>query len=78
MTARLANTFVKFDVTFLLQVLEVYNKVLLAKQEQIQQAKDEDFDKGAFTKILKDFEVQTDVLLKQQFKLQKELAELHD
>jgi transcriptional adapter 3 len=60
------------------QVLEVYNKVLLTKQKQIQQAKDEDFDKATFTKALKEYEVQTDALLKQQFKLQKEVSELHE
>jgi hypothetical protein len=56
----------------------VYNKVLLTKQKQIQQAKDEDFDKATFTKALKEYEVQTDALLKQQFKLQKEVSELHE
>jgi hypothetical protein len=65
-------------VDSLFQVLEVYNKVLLTKQKQIQQAKDEDFDKATFTKALKEYEVQTDALLKQQFKLQKEVSELHE
>lgn len=60
------------------QIFELYNKVLLTKQEQMQQAKDEELDKAAFTRIFKDYEIQTDVWLKQQFKLEKELTELHE
>jgi hypothetical protein len=75
-TARIKIPRVNVDSLF--QVLEVYNKVLLTKQKQIQQAKDEDFDKATFTKALKEYEVQTDALLKQQFKLQKEVSELHE
>ncbi|XP_044260968.1 transcriptional adapter 3-A [Tribolium madens] len=60
------------------EVLEVYNKVLMTKQKQIQQAKDEDFDKAAFTKSLKEFEAKTQALLETQFKLQKAMSALHD
>lgn len=62
-----------------LKVLELYNKVLLTKQKQVQEAKEnEDFDKATFTNVLKEFEGQTDSLLKQQQKLQRELNELNN